>query len=38
MFAHNYLPHPGDLEVMVWNVARRLAMRHAMGMLRTLAG
>jgi starch synthase len=28
MFAHNYLPHPGGLEVMVWSVARRLAIRH----------
>jgi glycosyltransferase involved in cell wall biosynthesis len=28
MFAHNYLPHPGGLEVMVWNLARRLADRH----------
>ena len=28
MFAHNYLPHPGGLEVMVWNLARGLAERH----------
>jgi glycosyltransferase involved in cell wall biosynthesis len=28
MFAHNYLPHPGGLEVMVFNLARRLAERH----------
>lgn len=28
MFAHNYLPHPGGLEVVVWNLARRLAERH----------
>lgn len=28
MFSHNYLPHPGGLEVMVWSIARRLAMRH----------
>lgn len=28
MFTHNYLPHPGGLEVMVWNLARGLAIRH----------
>jgi glycosyltransferase involved in cell wall biosynthesis len=28
MFAHNYLPHPGGLEVMVWSITRRLARRH----------
>jgi len=28
MFAHNYLPHPGGLEVMVFNLARRLAEQH----------
>lgn len=28
MFAHNYVPHPGGLEVMVWNLARGLAERH----------
>ncbi|HEX7978281.1 MAG TPA: glycosyltransferase family 4 protein [Gemmatimonadaceae bacterium] len=28
MFVSNYLPHPGGLEVMVWNLARGLARRH----------
>jgi D-inositol-3-phosphate glycosyltransferase len=28
MFAHNYLPHPGGVEVVVWNLARGLAERH----------
>ena len=28
MFCHNYLPHPGGLEIMVWNLARGLARRH----------
>ena len=28
MFAHNYRPHPGGLEVMVWNLARGLAREH----------
>jgi D-inositol-3-phosphate glycosyltransferase len=28
MFAHNYLPHPGGVEVVVWNLARGLALRH----------
>jgi glycosyltransferase involved in cell wall biosynthesis len=28
MFCHNYLPHPGGVEVMVWNLARGLAERH----------
>jgi glycosyltransferase involved in cell wall biosynthesis len=28
MFVSNYLPHPGGLEVMVWNLASGLARRH----------
>ena len=28
MFVSNYLPHPGGLEVMVWNLASGLAQRH----------
>ena len=28
MFVSNYLPHPGGLEVMVWNLACGLAQRH----------
>lgn len=28
MFVSNYFPHPGGLEVMVWNLARGLARRH----------
>ncbi|MFI5257633.1 MAG: glycosyltransferase family 4 protein [Gemmatimonadales bacterium] len=28
MFCHDYLPHPGGVEVVVWNLARRLADRH----------
>ena len=28
MFVSNYLPHPGGLEVMVWNLARGLARRN----------
>ena len=28
MFVSNYIPHPGGLEVMVWNLARGLARRH----------
>jgi len=28
MFVSNYLPHPGGLEVMVWNLSRGLARRH----------
>ena len=28
MFAHTYLPHAGGVEVVVWNLARRLAERH----------
>jgi glycosyltransferase involved in cell wall biosynthesis len=28
MFVSNYLPHPGGLEVMVWNLARGLARKH----------
>jgi glycosyltransferase involved in cell wall biosynthesis len=28
MFVSNYMPHPGGLEVMVWNLARGLAKRH----------
>ena len=28
MFAHTYLPHAGGIEVVVWNLARRLAAKH----------
>jgi D-inositol-3-phosphate glycosyltransferase len=38
MLCHYYLPHPGGVEIVVWNLARDLARRHEVSIVTCSAG
>jgi len=38
MLSHYYLPHPGGIEIVVWNLARALAARHEVTIVTSAIG